>query len=183
MSEELPPDELSPSSADDSEQQPLEEDVADTDPLATLAAERDDLRDKLFRLHAEMENFRKRVNRERDEERKYAGLPIARDLLSTLDNLHRAIDAGEKSEGDHGELLQGVRMVATQIDQVLQQHGIVPIPALGEPFDPNVHEALQQVPSADHPPMTVIQEYERGYKLHDRVIRPSKVIVSMAPPS
>ncbi|MCA9098204.1 MAG: hypothetical protein KDA36_07455, partial [Planctomycetaceae bacterium] len=62
MSEELPPDELSPSSADDSEQQPLEEDVADTDPLATLAAERDDLRDKLFRLHAEMENFRKRVN-------------------------------------------------------------------------------------------------------------------------
>ena len=182
MSEELPPDELSPSSADDSEQQPLEEDVADTDPLATLAAERDDLRDKLFRLHAEMENFRKRVNRERDEERRFAALPIVRDLLPGLDNLQRAIDAARHTD-DLSAMLQGVEMVSAQINEVLTRHGAVPIPSVGEPFDPNKHEAIQQMPSADHPPMTVLDEVERGYTLNDRVIRPSKVIVSVTPPA
>lgn len=150
------------------------------DPLAAVTAERDDFRDKLLRLHAEMENSRKRSQREREEERRYAVLPLARDLLPSLDNLRRAMEAGEKSGPDNGELLQGLRMVAAQIEEVLGRHGVTPIPALGLPFDPNLHEALQQVPSAEHPPMTVILEYERGFKLHDRVIRPAKVVVSAA---
>jgi molecular chaperone GrpE len=104
-----------------------------------------------------------------------------RDLLPALDNLQRAIDAGENVD-DLSVMLQGVQMVAHQIGEVLTRHGASPIEAVGRPFNPNRHEALQQMPSADHPPMTVIDEAERGYTLHDRVIRPSKVIVSVAPP-
>ncbi|MCA9046023.1 MAG: nucleotide exchange factor GrpE, partial [Planctomycetaceae bacterium] len=79
-------------------------------------------------------------------------------------------------------LLQGVQMVMGEMVSVLGRYGTTPIKAEGEAFDPTVHEALQQVPSSEHPPMTVMMEYERGYLLHDRVIRPSKVIVSVAPP-
>ena len=151
-------------------------------PLEAAIAERDELRDLLLRTRAEMDNMRKRMNRERDEERKYAALPIARDLLPALDNLHRAVDAGQKDQ-NVAALLQGVQMVAKQIEEILARQGILSIPSVGQPFDPNRHEALQQVPTAEYPPMTVIQEYEKGYQLHDRVVRPSKVIVSSAPPS
>jgi len=151
-------------------------------PLEAVTTERDELREQMLRLRAEMENMRKRMNRERDEERRYAALPMTRELLPVIDNLHRALAAGEKDKNPDA-LLQGVGMVARQLEEVLQRHEIKPIPALGQPFDPNLHEALQQVPTNEHPPMTVIQEYERGFQLHDRVVRPSKVIVSSAPPA
>lgn len=150
--------------------------------LQSLADERDAARDQLLRTQAELENFRKRANRERDEERRYAALPLLRDLLPGLDNLHRAIDAAQHTD-DLSAMLQGIEMVLSHIDEVLTHHGAVPIPSVGEPFDPNKHEAIQQMPSADHPPMTVIDEVERGYTLSDRVVRPSKVIVSVAPPA
>jgi len=149
--------------------------------ILSLADERDAAMDLLLRSQAELENFRKRANRERDEERRYAALPLVRDLLPGLDNLQRALDAARHSD-DLSAMLQGVEMVTTQIDEVLARHGALPIAAIGEPFDPNKHEAIQQMPSADHPPMTVIEEVERGYTLNDRVVRPSKVIVSVAPP-
>jgi len=171
-------------------QSPSTEPVAETTesatveraPLEAVTAERDELRDLLLRTRAEMENVRKRMNRERDDERRYAALPLARELLPAIDNLHRALAAGERDH-DANALLQGVEMVTRQLDEILARHEIKAIPALGQPFDPNLHEALQQVPTADHPPMTVIQEYERGFQLHDRVIRPSKVIVSSSPPA
>jgi len=150
-------------------------------PLEQVTAERDELRDLLLRTRAEMDNIRKRMNRERDEERRYAALPIARELLPAIDNLHRALTAGEQNK-DADALLQGVEMVTKQLDDILARHEIKVIPALGEMFNPNLHEALQQVPTNEHPPMTIIQEYERGFQLHDRVVRPSKVIVSSAPP-
>jgi len=150
-------------------------------PLEQVIAERDELRDLLLRTRAEMENIRKRMNRERDEERRYATLPIARELLPAIDNLHRALTAGEQNK-DADALLQGVEMVTRQLDDILARHDVKVIPALGELFNPNLHEALQQVPTSEHPPMTIIQEYERGFQLHDRVVRPSKVIVSSAPP-
>lgn len=154
--------------------------VVEPSPLEAVTAERDELRDLLLRTRAEMENIRKRMNRERDEERRYAVLPIVRELLPAIDNLHRALAAADR-EKNMDALLQGMQMVSRQVDEILSRHDVKAIPAVGQPFDPNLHEALQQVPSADHPPMTVIQEYERGFQLHDRVIRPSKVIVSSAP--
>ncbi|MCA9108931.1 MAG: nucleotide exchange factor GrpE [Planctomycetaceae bacterium] len=147
-----------------------------------LIEERDAARDQTLRAQAELENYRKRSNRERDEERRFAALPIVRDLLPGLDNLQRAIDAARHTD-DLSAMLQGVEMVSAQINEVLTRHGAVPIPSVGEPFDPNKHEAIQQMPSADHPPMTVLDEVERGYTLNDRVIRPSKVIVSVTPPA
>ncbi|WP_437223801.1 nucleotide exchange factor GrpE [Planctomicrobium sp. SH661] len=156
------------------------EPVEEKSPLETLTAERDELRDLLLRTRAEMDNVRKRMTRERDEERKYSSLPVIRELLPVIDNLHRALEASQKDHNTEA-LLQGVQMVARQLEEVLTRQGLQTIPAVGQPFDPNLHEALQQVPTSEHPPMTVIQEYERGFQLHDRVVRPSKVIVSSAP--
>ncbi len=150
------------------------------DPLAELAAARDAANDRALRSQAELENYRKRVQRERDEERRYAAIPLVQDLLPGLDNLQRALDAARHTD-DLSAMLQGVEMVAAQIDEILSRHGAKPIVAVGEPFDPNLHEAIQQMPSAELPPMTVIDEVERGYTLNDRVVRPSKVIVSVAP--
>ncbi len=146
-----------------------------------LEQERNASRDQALRTQAELENYRKRVAREREEERRFAALPVIRDLLPGLDNLQRALDAARHTD-DLNAMLQGVEMVAQQIESILAQHGATPIQAVGEPFDPNQHQAIQQIPSADVPPMTVVDEVERGFVLHNRVIRPSSVIVSVAPP-
>jgi molecular chaperone GrpE len=159
---------------------PAEAQSAADDPgarLATALAERDANYERFLRSQAELDNFRKRVQRERDEDRRYASLPVVRDLLPVIDNLRRALDAAS-SAGESGNLRQGIELVLQQLEGVLTRHGAQAIPAVGQPFDPHLHEAVQQVPSAEHPPMTVIQELERGYTLHERVVRPSKVIVS-----
>jgi molecular chaperone GrpE len=155
--------------------------AAESDELAMAIAERDDLRDKLLRAHAELENYRKRVQREREEDRRYAAGPLARDLLPVFDNLQRAIAAAGKG-GSVEDLRQGVEMVVQQAREVLAKHDIQAIAAAGEPLDPNRHEAITQIPSAEHPPLTVLQEVETGFMLHDRVLRPTKVIVASAPP-
>jgi len=168
--------------------QPGADEPADAAPASSLkeqleaaVAERDSNRDSWLRTQAELENYRKRVQREVDEFRQYQSLPLARDLLPALDNLRRAIQAAEQSQ-NVDELVAGVRMVAQQFDEALARNGVTPIESVGKPFDPNLHQALQQVPSAEHPPLTVLQEVERGYVLNDRVVRPSCVIVSQAPP-
>jgi molecular chaperone GrpE len=150
--------------------------------LAATRHERDESRDRFLRAQAELENYRRRTQRELAEERRYAALPIVRDLLPVIDNFQRALDAARNSERA-ADLIEGLEMVIRQLEETLSRHGTTPIAADGEPFDPNLHEAVQQRPSADRPPMTVLQELERGYVLHDRVVRPSKVIVSTAPPA
>lgn len=145
--------------------------------LAAALAERDALQQKWLLAVADLENYRKRVQKEISDERKYAALPVARDLLPALDNLHRALEAA-KTAPDVAKLAEGVQLVAKQFDDILGRHAVKPIDAVGKPFDPNLHQALQQVPAADKPPMTVLAEYERGYTLHDRVVRPSTVVVS-----
>jgi len=145
--------------------------------LQAASAERDENLNRFLRSQAELDNYRKRVQREREEERRYAPLPIVRDLLPALDNLHRALDSARNSS-ESGNLVQGVELVAQQIERVLSGHGVKAIAAVGEAFDPHLHEAVQQLPSDDQPSMTVLQELERGYTLHERVVRPSKVIVS-----
>jgi molecular chaperone GrpE len=150
---------------------------ADADQLKRVLAERDSLMQKWLLAVADLDNYRRRVQKEADQERRYASLPLARDLLPALDNLHRALEAA-RNGGDVNQLAQGVQMVARQFDDIFAKHSIVPIAAANKPFDPNLHQALQQVPAADKPPLTVLQECERGYTLHDRVVRPSTVIVS-----
>lgn len=146
-----------------------------------LRAEIAELNDKLLRSHAELENFRRRTQKEAAESIKYQAMPVIRDFLPGLDNLQRAIDATEQT-GDTQSLVDGVKMVAKQFQDVLKAYSAESINPEGASFDPNLHEALTQAPSADHPPMTILQVVETGYRIHDRVIRPAKVIVSCAPP-
>lgn len=155
---------------------------APTEDAVELAhRERDEYHERWVRSQAELENFRKRAQREMEEMRRYQALPVVRDLLPGLDNLERAVSAAATSSSVE-DLVAGIRMVQQQFEAAFADHGAKPIPAAGEPFDPNLHEAIQQMPSNEHPPMTVIQELEKGYAIGDRVIRPSKVIVSVAGP-
>ncbi len=132
------------------------------------------------RTRAEFENYQKRVARDRDQERKYSFGPIALDLLPIFDNLDRALDAG-KQVGEQGPLVQGVAMVQGQFLELLKRHGVLPIEALGEPFDPHLHQAIMQKPSPDVAPNTVVQVIEKGFTNQDRVLRPAKVVVSTKP--
>ena len=141
---------------------------------------RDELKlaqDRALRSQAELENFRKRIARQMEDERRYANIPLLRDLLPVLDNLQRAIDAAEKTHNT-ASLLQGVTLVAGQFKDALGRHHCTKIPALGEPFDPHLHEAIMQQPTADQPPGTVVMVTQAGFRLHNRVVRPSQVIVA-----
>jgi molecular chaperone GrpE len=145
---------------------------------ADLAAERD----RNLRLRAELENVRSRSSREISENLRYAALPLARDLLPVLDNIDRALAAGEKA-GETGPLVEGVRLVRQQLVTILEQHHAREIRALGEPFDPQFHAAILQQPSTEVPANHVIMVTQPGYQMHDRVVRPSQVIVSSGPPN
>ena len=133
--------------------------------------------DRYLRSQAELENTRKRLRREMDEERRYAELPLLADLLPVIDNINRAIEAAEKN-ADAATLLAGIKMVSQQLNGVLEKHQCQPIQAEGQPFDPAVHQAIMQQPSDQHPDNTVVAVGQTGYKLHDRVVRPAQVVVS-----
>ncbi|MFK7776777.1 MAG: nucleotide exchange factor GrpE [Gimesia sp.] len=148
--------------------------------LQTAISERDEAQDRFLRSQADLDNTRKRSKKELELTRLYAVVPFVQDLLPALDNLKRASDAAENAE-NVDELKQGVEMVAKQIQDVFLKNNLEAIDALGKPFDPNLHEAVQQLPSEEHPPMTVTHELEQGFILSDRVVRPSKVIVSSGP--
>jgi len=145
--------------------------------LARLRAELEDAKNRALRGWAELENYRKRANRQIEDERRYAALPLLRDLLPVLDNVKRAVEAAEKNH-DTASLLEGIKLVLQQLGTVLARHHCTPIEALGRPFDPNVHDAILHQPAADVPANTVIQEVHQGFQLHDRVVRPAQVIVS-----
>jgi molecular chaperone GrpE len=144
-----------------------------------LRAELAAAKDRELRVHAELDNVRKRAARELDERLRYANLSLLRDLLPVIDNIERAIEAAEKN-ADAGALLEGFKMVDQQLDDVLKRHHCTRIEALNAAFDPNVHHAVMQQPSEEHPANTVLMVTQSGYQLHDRVVRPSQVIVSKA---
>lgn len=147
------------------------------DEIGKLRAEVEDANNRVLRAGAELENFRKRVRREIEDERRYAAAPLIHDLLPVLDDMFRAIAAAEKAPG-HGGLLEGVKMTVQGLLGALERHGCTQIEALHQPFDPAFHEAISQQPSEEFPPHTVIAVVQDGYMLHDRVIRPAQVIVS-----
>ena len=136
--------------------------------------------DRILRLQADMQNLRNRTSREIADVRRYAFLPLLRDLLPAVDNITRAIESAENAESAEG-LLEGFKLVKQQLLTVLSQHHCTEIEAVGEPFDPNHHEAILQQPSGEHPPQTVTMVTQPGYRLHDRVVRASQVIVSTGP--
>jgi molecular chaperone GrpE len=150
--------------------------------LEAAVADRDANYDRWLRSQAELENYRKRVQRDAEDSRRYQALPLVRNLLPTLDNLQRTIAAAQTSQ-NVDDLIAGVQLVVKQFTEQLAAISVTPIEAVGKPFDPHLHEAVGQAPSAEQPAMTVIQELEPGYLLHDRVVRPAKVLVSSGPPS
>lgn len=151
------------------------------DALAEMEAERDRYLDALQRLKAEFDNYRKRVDRDR-EAVKVAGVQsLVGDLLPIVDNLERALAA---STGAHiQQILEGVEMVRGQLASVLAGRGVEPIVSSeGQPFDPEVHDAVTQVPSVEHDDGAVVHVVEKGYRMGDVVIRPAKVVVAARPP-
>jgi molecular chaperone GrpE len=149
------------------------------DQIARLTKERNEYRDEALRARADFANYQKRARQQADTDRVYAVGSLAKDLLDPLDNLARAIDH-LRASGVEG-ITSGLDMVQKQLNEVLAKHGIEPISALGQPFDPNHHEALLQQPSGEHPEGTVVGELSKGYRIRDRVLRPTKVAVSSRP--
>ena len=133
--------------------------------------------DRVLRAQAELENYRKRSRREYEESQRHREIDLLRDLLPVLDNVLRAIEAADKTS-DVESLRAGFRMTAQQIEKVLANHGCVTIETDGQAFDPTVHDAILQQPVPDVAPGTVVGTASRGYRLHDRVVRPSQVIVA-----
>lgn len=164
--------------------QPVNE-GAEVETLRDRLREAEETRDRYLNLarqkQADFENYQKRVQRDQAQERRYAHAPLVRDLLAALDNLERAIAADRKT-GEDSPLAQGVAMVYNQLLDVLKKHEVAQIPAMGQPFDPNVHEAVAQVPSKEHAVTTVIDVMEQGYMIHDRVVRPARVAVAVPSP-
>ncbi len=139
-------------------------------------------KERELRTLAEMENMRKRLARDLEQQMRFAHLPLLKDTLDVVDNLKRALDASQPDASVKQTLHSGVQMVYTQLMGTLERFHCKPIDAAGKPFDPNLHQAIAQLASAEVPAGHVLLEASAGFLLHDRVIRPSQVIVSVGPP-
>jgi molecular chaperone GrpE len=149
---------------------------------ARLREELAEVDDRLLRLQAEFENFRKRALRERQEAAQYGSQNLFKDLVSVVDNLERAIaHARESGGGDLASFLQGVELVQRELLAIFEKNHVTEIEAQGKPFDPSLHEAMAQVESGSVPPNTVIDVLQKGFQLRDRLVRPARVIVAKAP--
>ena len=145
------------------------------DVLAQTQKEAKDMFDRLARVSADFENFKKRQSREKADAIKFANESLLKELLPVLDNLQRALGA---AAGETGSLLDGVRLVARQFEDAFGKFGVQGFDALGAPFDPVKHEAIGSRPDANVAAQLVCEEYQRGYMIHDRLLRPALVIVS-----
>lgn len=148
-----------------------------TKELEDLKKELEEIKDRYLRVCAEFDNYRKRTLREIKEIREVATEQLIKDLLPVLDNFERALQHAVDPED---AFVSGVRMVFSQMKDILMARGLLPIEAIGQPFDPGLHEAIAQI-ETDQPEGTVVQEYEKGYLLGKRVLRPAKVVVSKKP--
>jgi molecular chaperone GrpE len=146
--------------------------------LEEQSSECEQLKDQLLRVRADFDNYRKRMLREMNQIRQTASANLIRALLPALDNLERALAHASAEEG----FVEGVGMVYKQFQEVLASEGLEPLPALHEIFDPNVHDALATMPSESVEAGRIMEEYERGYRLRDTVLRPARVVVSSGSP-
>lgn len=132
--------------------------------------------DKFLRLNAEFDNFKKRIQREKTDSFKYASEKIIRDLIPVIDDLERAIQAAQNNDTVE-DLSKGVEMIMNQIKSILESNGTKQFDSLGHVFDPNKHEAVSKIASAEHEHNTIIEELRKGYMFHDRLLRPAMVVV------
>ena len=156
--------------------------VAAEDPNAENA----DLKDRLLRALAECENVRRRGERLASDARRWAIGEFAKEMLTVADNLHRAVEAATFSSerpAAEGSLIEGVRATERTLAKALEKFGVQRIRALGVAFDPQFHEAVQQLPDDEHPPGTIVQVVEDGYLLGDRLLRPTRAIVAGPQPT
>ena len=147
----------------------------------TLTAEKASLYDQLIRRQAEFENYRKRVERERSELYQHGRDDVLLQFLPVVDNFERALTSLETSEGDAEALRHGVELIHKQFKDALSKFGLEPVEAVGQAFDPHVHEAVTTEATDKHRENTVIEEFQRGYKIGDRLLRPAKVKVASSP--
>jgi molecular chaperone GrpE len=150
-----------------------------TEQLNAAQAEALENRDHYLRARADLDNFRKRAQREKEDLLKFSNETILRELLPVIDNLERALQHAAV-DGEKG-LLQGVELTLGQFGKVLEKFNVVAINAVGEIFDPARHEAMGQVESAEQPPNTIVQLLQKGYLLNDRLLRPAMVLIAKAP--
>src|SRR5262249_14325089 len=149
--------------------------------VGTLLKENVSLRDRLLRALADAENTRRQAGRTAGDARRFAIADFARELLIVVDNLQRTINAAECQApltSENAALVEGVRATLRVLLRTLERFGVQPISALGKRFDPNLHEAVMQVDDPAWPPRTVTQVVEQGYTIHDRLLRPARVVVS-----
>jgi molecular chaperone GrpE len=174
--------ELSTSNAESTEPDQVDELGKLRECLQAKEKEASENYDRYLRQTAELENFKKRVNRERDEAIRFANEALVKELLAIVDNLERAV-AHSKGGGNGKPLVEGVELVLRGLFDILAKHGVVQISAIGQPFDPQKHEAMAQVENSTYEPNTVVEEYHKGYLLRDRLLRPALVSVAKAPKS
>ncbi len=141
-----------------------------------------DAEKRVLMAQADLENARRRIRAESEDRIRYAPSDLMTDILDSLDNMQRAFDAYD-ADPNGDALRDGVKMIATQIMEALSKKGCEAIDAIGQPFDPNLHQALQMQPSEEHPANTVMQDLRTGFKLFERVLRPSQVFVSTGQPA
>jgi len=171
---ELTPDQevkTEPAGRPDSISDKLQAQIADKD------QELAELKDRYLRSLAESENARKRIRQQSDEMVRLQRENLLRELLPVVDNLERAVDAAR--DGGNGKpIVEGVEMVLRSMLDFLKTHGVIQLASVGQPFDPQRHEAVDQIESSDHPPNTVVNEFHRGYQIGDRLLRPARVAVT-----
>jgi molecular chaperone GrpE len=148
--------------------------------MKVIQQEKDQEADRLLRLMAEFENYKKRMDRQMNDFRKYANESLLKDLLIVVDNLERALNtSGDANNGAaESSVIEGVEMTLNETMKILKKYNVTPIEALGKPFDPVFHEAVMQEESEEQPENTVLNEFQKGYMIHDRLLRPSMVVVS-----
>ena len=160
-----------------------ETETPEVDPVEALRAENAELRDRVLRTHAEMENLRKRTERDVNDTRSYAIAGFARDMLSATDALSRALlvipaETRETAEGTLKSLIEGLELAEREMQRLLGKHGVKAIEAAGQKFDPNKHQAMFEVPNPSVPEGTVVQVVQEGFAIGDRVLRPAMVGVA-----
>ena len=159
----------------------------DAQALASLIAERDDMKDRLLRTLAEMENLRRRTEREVADARSYAVTNFARDILNSADNIHRALEsvppeARASADGALKSLTEGIELTQRELAKTLERHGVKVVEPKGQRFDPNRHQAMFEVADTEVPSGTVVQVVQTGYVIGERVLRPALVGVSKGGP-
>ncbi len=152
--------------------------------VSSLEAEKAELRDRMLRIAADFDNWKKRARKEVTDAETRSKEHVLRDLLEVIDNLERATASlGDGKDIDPKAVRDGVDLVLRQFRSKLERYQVRPVDAKGAPFDPRVHEAISQMPSAEAKPGTVVQELQKGYMIGDRLLRPAMVVVAVAPPA